>query len=507
MASGASLAIVVGVIALAVFAPSIARRVGESGEQTRTQYAIAAMRMFASEPFVGTGPGTWVIQRAAQTEVDEPDFVIPHAHNLELQTLAELGLTGAAAGGVVLASLGRLLRSAMRDPDPLRRRLGWVCFLALVYLGFHQLLDFYANMPAVLFAASVPVAFLDATSPRKATGSKGTTAITRRLASITMPIVVIAVSVGLLVNEVPASSSQQAVELADRGDWAAADAKARAAADVDPQIGSYSMVAGLTSVRAGDHLAAAGYFRSVAIATDLPEAWLDLAAEQLALGHQREAVTSLERAFRLGQQRPGVSMSVGALALRAGDNHLAVDGFTSLLARQPTAAADPWWSEQPERLAARDAAIARIHAAASGSVRWRVAMAMGESAVAHAIAATDQDAAFNALVIDAWDESKPAVEELAAECYASPMNPTRLTLCANVAARLRQQPWVDEMRDLLEVLQPDLSNGAGVIAIVDTPTVSDRLAGPTVPFWGVFTYRRPVPRNLIVPGVATLRLQ
>ena len=67
---------------------------------------------------------------------------------------------------VAIAALGWLVLGGMRDPDPTRRRWGWAAFFGVVYFGTHQLLDFYANMPAILFAFAIPIAWLDATAPR-----------------------------------------------------------------------------------------------------------------------------------------------------------------------------------------------------------------------------------------------------------------------------------------------------------------------------------------------------
>ena len=61
---------------------------------------------------VGTGPGTWVIQRVAETNASEPNEYIPYAHNLEAQTLAELGLVGVAAGIVLIGAMLGCLRYA-----------------------------------------------------------------------------------------------------------------------------------------------------------------------------------------------------------------------------------------------------------------------------------------------------------------------------------------------------------------------------------------------------------
>ncbi|MEO8468039.1 MAG: O-antigen ligase family protein, partial [Chloroflexota bacterium] len=158
---------IVGLGAIGAFiklAPTLTRRLTEGGADLRFNYLLAAERMFAEAPLVGTGPGTWVIQRVHYTFAPETDYYIPHAHNIYVQTFAELGLVGVAAGIVLVASLVLLVRDAIRDEDPTRRRWGWAAAVAMTYVAAHQILDFYANMPSILYAAAIPIAWLDATA-------------------------------------------------------------------------------------------------------------------------------------------------------------------------------------------------------------------------------------------------------------------------------------------------------------------------------------------------------
>ena len=111
-----------GVVLLAMarivaLAPVILRRLGEGGEDLRLNYLLAAGRMFAEAPILGTGPGTWVIQRVRYTYAPETDYYIPHAHNVYAQTFAELGVVGALAGVVLLVAP----RAAAPRCDPGRR--------------------------------------------------------------------------------------------------------------------------------------------------------------------------------------------------------------------------------------------------------------------------------------------------------------------------------------------------------------------------------------------------
>ena len=224
-------------------------------------------------------------------------------------------------------------------------------FVGLVYLAAHQLLDFYPNMPAVLLAAAIPVAYLDASVTATREPSRIPSAI--RLPVGAAAVAAVAVSVaGLLYQEIPAQHHANAVDRANLGDWASADASARQAAAEDPAVSPYLFTAGLTSARAGDHAAAAAYFAEVAQRDDFPEAWLNLAAEQAALGDRDGAIASIREAMRLGRQRPSIAMPAGDLALRLGATELAVDAFAAALVLNPSLAGDPWWTSQPDRTAA-----------------------------------------------------------------------------------------------------------------------------------------------------------
>ena len=153
------LAVGAGVVALAVpvvvLAPAVLRRASEGGEDLRLSYVAIALRMFQESPVVGTGLGTWVVQRIAYTVPPEIDYYIPHAHNVYAQTLAEQGVVGAIAGLLVVVWLAWLVRDAIRS-EGTRRQVGVATAIGLMYFAAHQALDFNVNLPSVLFALALP---------------------------------------------------------------------------------------------------------------------------------------------------------------------------------------------------------------------------------------------------------------------------------------------------------------------------------------------------------------
>jgi tetratricopeptide (TPR) repeat protein len=493
----------VGIAAAAVLLPAILDRVGAGGEDLRTSYVAVALRLFSQSPIVGTGPGTWTIGRIANTNVDETDYYIPHAHDVPAQTLAELGLLGGLAGIVLIASLAVLLRSAARSAHGEQRRWAWLTGLGLLYFGLHQVLDFYPNMPAVLFAAALPVAYLDATAEWKPSFA-GVPARLARLASAAGAALVVVAIAGLLLQELPALQLAQAVDLADTGDWTAALAPARAAAAADPDIEPYQFTAGLAADRVGDHAGAAAYFKDVADRDDLPEAWLNLAAEQAAMGAPGDALTSLGRALRLGSQRVEIAMPAGDLALRLGQVDLATNAFADSIVLDPTLAADPWWTTDPARAAAFPAIVSAASSKATPDGRWWIALMTGDVERAGELAALSSSPQIANDVIAAWTGDGVAVARLTARCFANPRDIGGIWWCARIEAHLGNVAQADRYRDQAEVVSAGSSGLTYQLRVNTKPVV-----GPTIPRsaawdWGIYTYRRAIPSDMLVPGLVHL---
>jgi tetratricopeptide (TPR) repeat protein len=493
--------------ALVLVAPAILPRLIAGGEPQRIGYALAAVRIFEQSPVIGTGPGTWVIQRPAVTTAAEADYYIPHAHNLELQTLAELGVVGALAGVVLVLNILWVLRSGIRDEDAGRRRWAWAGGLVLLYFFLHQLLDFYANLPAFLFAAVIPLAYLDATGPPAAV--VGRPALSRRLerAAAAGGAVVVAISIaGLLLQELPALRQWQAVDAANARDWAAADAPAREAAAMDPNIGSYLFTAGLTAARVGDHAPAVAYFEQAARMSDLPEAWLNLAAEQAQLGHVADAAASLERALRIGYQRPIVSMPAGDLALRIGHLQVADLAFSNALLRAPSLAADPWWQSSPDRREALHRAVESAAARAAGSVAWELQLMAGDPARARELATRDSAPTFALTVIEAWTGDDTAADALVTECLANPLRQRELLWCARIEGHRGDLGAANRMLALANVSFQSSYVGGAEVRVSDTGMIGRQLIGEPADLWATYTYRRPGPWDILVPSLIHLRL-
>ena len=321
----------------------------------RDSFAAASQRMFESSVLTGTGPGTWRVLREANTVPGTWDAAVPHAHSIYWQTLAEFGLVGVAAGLVVALSLGLLIFRALRSDDPPRRRMALAALFAVVLLAVHQVVDMFMNVPPVLLAIALPIAWLDARAPRNDAGSTFArlrvvlpVIVRRRALPLAMAVISCVIVVALFRMESSALVEILAVSAANAGNWTEATTLAGQAADADPDLAGYQFTLGVVAANAGDlSLAEHALARSTA-ADDDAYAWLDLAAVRWLQGDLSGARIALSRAERLGVQHPTVALPAGWLRQQLGDREAAIGDYVDALAGAPTLGGDPFWSSTAE---------------------------------------------------------------------------------------------------------------------------------------------------------------
>jgi hypothetical protein len=130
-------------------------------ESNRYAYWHVALRAFAHEPLVGVGAGGWAVWWLRYRPYADG---ARDAHSLELQTLAELGLIGAALLAALLAGVALAARAARRAAPAAAAGpiAGCVVWLA------HSPLDWDWQMPAVTLVAVVLAGAVLALAPASA---------------------------------------------------------------------------------------------------------------------------------------------------------------------------------------------------------------------------------------------------------------------------------------------------------------------------------------------------
>jgi hypothetical protein len=130
-------------------------------DSMRYEYWRVAVERFADRPLAGTGSGGFRVEWLRERPVRDAAV---DAHSLYLETLAELGLVGAAA---LLAFLAGLAASARRAVMAEERAVVGLVALLVAYL-VHAALDWDWEMPAVTLPALAAAAVLVATGDRAA---------------------------------------------------------------------------------------------------------------------------------------------------------------------------------------------------------------------------------------------------------------------------------------------------------------------------------------------------
>jgi tetratricopeptide (TPR) repeat protein len=512
---------IVGVVAVAAIAavavgPAILRRFAGGGDELRVTLNLTALRMFAEDPLTGSGPGTWVVRRAAFTEPQEVDYYIPHAHNVFTQGLAEFGLVGIVVGLITAVFVGRLLLDAVRGTDPDRQRVAWVAVFTLTYFAGHQLVDSYMNMPSILFAAVLPIAYLDATAltTREAASSRRSlVTLAESRAGFAILALACAVSLGWLARtDMVALTSLSAAAAAIDEDDAGAASLAREALAGDPDLIAYWFQAGLaTATEDGtDGEGALDLMRRSAEADDFPQAWLNVAAIEAARGDHEAAREALAAAMRLGWQQPAVSFPAGHLYVQLGMDEPAIEAFAQALLLAPELGDDPFWQSDPAVSAVHDGAVDRALSLAHPSVAPFVAMYGGRAKDARSLAQQlpGAEGQIASLAIDAWlgdDAAQAALVDLA---EANPLD-TRPAVWSSLlasrdgddTARARFARWAG-------LVGGSLGTATGTdVVVTDKPWNRRQVAGPNANFQGLYTYRRLYPWDLLVPGVPKLTLE
>jgi O-antigen ligase/tetratricopeptide (TPR) repeat protein len=491
------------VVAALLFAPAILRRASEGGEALRGTFVAIALRLFSEAPVTGTGLGTWAVQRIAQTRPGETDYYIPHAHNIYVQTLAEQGLIGALAGAVVALSLVWLLINGISSGGT-RRQWAIVTLIGLVYFGVHETLDFMLNIPAVLFALAIPIAYLDATTeaaPPWHRWVQPRPTIRNAARWVALGLTGIALA-GIVLQEIPGRLLDQAVTLANVGRWSEARQPALQAAAMDPDISAYGFTAGLVEAHAGNHAAAAAFFRRVAQHDDLPEAWINLAQEDLASGNQGAVSESIAEALRLGRQRPAISMAAGDLAMRIGDEATAKDAFVAAVSNTPSLLADPWWRDGGPRQTLLGAVALSAIELAPPDRAWEFALMSGDATRARSLTSDPEILNF----IGSWQGDSAALDRLRASCAAQPLNIGLIQLCARAEGRVGNVDRANDLRYIADAQVGGAFTGGAETRVNEGPVLGQDLAGNPAFFWGTYTYRRPTPWDVLVPGLVHLTL-
>jgi O-antigen ligase len=494
----------VAMLGAVVFGPGLLLRAGAGGEAVRSGFYAASVRMFAESPLLGQGPGTWPMRRIAFTAPTETDYYIPHAHNVYLQTVAELGIVGVAIGILIFVVLVRLIWRGLHDANPLRRRFAWAALFSTAYFGAHQLLDFYPNMPAFLFAFAFPIAWLDATDPMPMFRRRLSPAV-KGLAVLSATVLVGAAVLWALYSDRAGTMNLQAVRLANEDRWHEALPIARSMVEADPAMPPYQFTLGLAEAWAGDARRAEHALGRAAAADGMPVVWLDLAKLRLDRGDRAGGVAALEEALRLGVQQPSVAINASLMWEQMGDHAKASALLAAGLKVMPTLAGDPFWRDEPSRARLMTDAIA-IASDQDPALALALALHGDDLDAASRLVeeqATPEAREFAGLLVRAWRGDDGAAETLYRLATEHPLDPSIIEWCTRLAVRQGDRAAAERFLRWAVIIEGPEGTGAGVVRSHIEP-IQPRSVTGTPGFYGLYTYRQMTPWDQIVPGMVRL---
>jgi len=437
----AVVAVVVGapLVAIAGALAALSGRLTLDDGGFRAGFARASGQMFEMSPLTGVGPGTWGVLRASNSVSPDPDLYIPHAHSIYWQTLAEFGLVGAIASVVMIAALGLLIFRAIRSGDPIRRRVGVAVLFILVLLAGQQFADMLMNVPAVLLALAIPVAWLDAAALPPVDAPADLRARRRsmgRAVPIGAAIATVLIIAGLARVEAVASIASQGVSAADDDAWPESARLSADAVAADAGVNLYRFQLGVSAANAGDLPLAERSLLESATTDDYRYAWLDLAAVRWQRGDLPGARDALARAERLGLQRTALALAAGWLRQELGDAEVATRDYATAILQLPTLADDSFWSSASGPPGGLAPILAAVEERADAATMLEIHLILGQFDLARgdAVRLESSDPAVYGPLIAAWQGDTQAWTRLQTEAANRPLDGGPAAWCRLIAA-------------------------------------------------------------------------
>lgn len=345
------LVVVIGAIAL--LPVLIPRLLEPGGTDQRLDFWRAAVAIWQRNPLTGSGPGTWAQLKFAANPIGAPNLVVPHAHDLFIQTLSELGLLGllsmALLVGVIAWRLVKAARSEAIELGP--PSIGVIVGLAA--LGGQSLVDNFVNLPSIVLCALLLVAWVEGGLELVESDARPEAPVVRparwrRLAALG-PAFVLAAMLAVVPTigriDDAALASDDGIRAAESGNWAGAAADYERALRLDPDMTVYRLGEGTALANLGDLIEAQAAYRGVVAQDAYPSNLASLALLLADLGARDEALRVATTALDTSATNAIVALNVGAIAERMGDTALAARGYAEAIAWIPEVAAATYWRD------------------------------------------------------------------------------------------------------------------------------------------------------------------
>ena len=294
-----------------------------------------AREIILSSPLVGHGPASFSSLFAIEKQIP-PGFATSHAHNLMLQTWAELGLLGL----ILLAFSGTLLVLAVVSAwrERFSPRLAAYAGVGVAVLLQNQL-DYLFESPGYLFGVIVIIGLLYYCTPQSQNLS-----LSRGWASVAVGLALIPFVGNLVLGDQGAQAYWYGVKVGREADWQAASDQICRAMDLENSIPLYAFQCGLSLAFLAEQehdstlLGRAGEVFEAGLGQDpnWPMHWANLGAIQWSLGETSGALESLAMAAELAPRNSRIALNLGWMQEQSGDSASAAQSYRRAIS------SDPW---------------------------------------------------------------------------------------------------------------------------------------------------------------------
>ncbi|NJN94346.1 MAG: tetratricopeptide repeat protein [Anaerolineales bacterium] len=322
------------------------------GSSTQFRFVLwdVALTVFQQQPLTGAGPGNFGRALLRLNQADLPRFQIASAHNIYLNTAAELGLAGLLAGGYLLFRLGQTgwqhWRRLTTTPERLRLL---VCGAAVVGLLAQTLVDAYSSTPIMLLVAALAAAMVAPLDlPPAPARQRGAAALAALLLAVYA-----AAFVRLAQSDL---AYQRSFSRESAGNLAEAVAQARQSYELDPWlVGRLFRLALLEARLAGQNddpalaQAAIDHYRAGLAQEPI---WglnsANLAGLLWQQGQRTEAIATMQRTLA-AEKVPLYWVNLGYFYEQEGQWAEARAAYVQALALDPQLAGSDFWGTDPAR--------------------------------------------------------------------------------------------------------------------------------------------------------------
>jgi tetratricopeptide (TPR) repeat protein len=365
---------------------SFANRVGST--QFRLVLWRVALTTFREYWLTGAGPGNFGRALLRLNQADLPRLQIGSAHNVYLNTAAELGLIGLLAGAYLVWRVGQAWWQRWRRAAPAsageRLRLITVG-AALVGLMAQTVVDTYSATPNILVLLAL-VAYLVSDLPVVSAPLR------RRWLTLGATVLLFGYAAGFIWLARADWHFQRSLRTEQAGNLVEAVNQAKQAQALDPTLTLYTFrLARLKAQQAAQTNDPGALQQAIShyqLGLQYEPIWglhsANLAGLLWQHGQLAEAITTMQRTLT-AENAPLYSLNLGYFLEQTGNWTEAANAYGQALAGQPDLAGSGFWQASPERAgywpAVVDAAVKHVPAENKVAPTWlqvRLALSRGE---------------------------------------------------------------------------------------------------------------------------------